>query len=217
MKAKMLVIGTALAAAVLYFDRRATRAELAELRAAVPKARAEQASTREAVWQPPPPREMVRAPAAERADAPAASPRSAQRDPTPPKHETPIEQFAPVHDALEAAFASEAHDGAWAMQAGRIADASLAAGLPPRSTLRPADCRSTLCRIESTHDGYASAKAFVRRLIGPEGRPWNGAFYAGPVSQDPATGTVTIVLYLAREGAEMPAIPDSRDEGPPAN
>ena len=145
-------------------------------------------------------------------------PGQVDHDPTPPKRgETPIEQFAPIHDALEAAFASEAHDGAWAMQASRIADASLAAGLPPRSTLRPADCRSTLCRIESTHDGYASAKAFVRRLTGPEGRPWNGAFYAGPVSQEPGTGTVTIITYLAREGAEMPTIPDSRSEGPTAN
>jgi hypothetical protein len=213
MKARMFVIGTALAAAVLYLDRRATRAELAELRAAVPKTRAEQASAREVVWQSPPPRVMVRAPVAEPADPPAESSRSAPHEPAPPKRgETLIEQFAPIHDTLEAAFASEARDGAWAMQASQTANAVLAARLPPRSSLRPADCRSTLCRIESTHDGYASARVFVSRLIGPEGRPWNGAFYAGPVSQEPGNGTVTLVTYLAREGTEMPAIPDGRAE-----
>jgi len=211
----MFVIGTALAAAVLSFDRCATRAELAELRAAVPKARAEQASAREVVWQAPSPRVMVQARVAERTDPAPESSRSIPHEPAPPKRgETLIEQFAPIHDTLEAAFSSEARDGAWAMQASRTADAALAAALPPRASLRPADCRSTMCRIESTHDGYASVRAFVSRLAGPEGRPWNGAFYAGPVSQAPGNGTITIVTYLAREGTEMPAIPDSRAEAP---
>jgi hypothetical protein len=214
MRARMFVIATALAGAVLYLDRCATRAELAELRAAVPRLRAEPPRT-EVVWRSPPGQAMARAPATEPASPPVEAARSAPHEPAPPKRaETPIEQFAPVHDALEAVFVSESRDGAWGMQASRTADNALAGGLAPGSTVRPAECRSTLCRIESTHDGYASARRFVGRLAAPEGRPWNGAFYAGPISQESGTGAVTVIMYLAREGAEMPTIPDRGGDDP---
>ena len=215
MKGRIFVIATALAGAVLYFDRCATRAELAELRAAALRTQAEPPSTTEVVGRSPPGRVMVQAPVTEPANPPVEAPPSAPHEPAPLKRaETPIEQFAPIHDALETAFATESRDGAWGMQASRTADTALVAGLPPGSTLRPAECRSTLCRIESTHDGYMSARRFVSRLAAPEGRPWNGAFYAGPISQESGSGTVTVITYLAREGAEMPAIPDRGGEDP---
>jgi len=218
MKARTLVIGTAImfGVAVLYFDRRATRAELAALQDALPKAKAQRAAKEtEAVWlAPPPARAPAETPAMRPADTPAEPSKPAARDPVQQKPaETPIEQFALVHDTLEAAFTSQSRDGGWAMEARRTADATLSAGLPPKSALKSIDCRSTLCRIESIHDRYKDAKAFVNQLGTPERRPWNGAFYTGPISQDPRSGAVTFVTYLAREGVELPAIPDqSGDE-----
>lgn len=213
MKTSTLLICTAVAitVAVLYLDRRATRAELAALR----PAKAERAAKQKPVVWPSPllgrgSDEALTA----RPAAPSAEPSSpATADATQHKPaETPIDQFAPIHDALEAAFASEARDGAWAMEARRTVDATLSAELPAKSAIKSIDCRSTLCRIESTHDGYTYAKAFVNQLVLPERRPWNGAFYTGPVARDPQSGAVTFVTYLAREGAAMPTIPDHASE-----
>lgn len=207
MSSRTLGVVVALAAGIVlfYLDRRATRAELAALWTHQ-AARAEPAEPRPAVpWSSPqvpraadvPP--SPGAPVVERA-APAAIERS-----SPSKAPTMIEQFAPVHDALEVAFGAEAHDGAWAMNAQRTAENALTATLPPQSAIRSVDCRTTLCRIESTHGSYEFARTFVNQLVGQEGRPWNGGFYTGPVAQDPS-GAVTFVTYLSREGAAMPAI-----------
>lgn len=213
MKARTLVIGTGIpiVVAVFYLDQRATRAELAELRAALPKATAERAmKAPEVVWLSRPSEQVpVAVPMAKQLDPPEVASMPVTTDLTKQKPAgTPIEQFVPVHDTLEAAFVSEVRDSAWATDARRAAESKLSAELPPKSILKSIDCRSSLCRVESTHDGYAYAKTFVNRLATPEGRPWNGAFYAGPVSQDPQGGAVTFITYLAREGTEMPTVAD---------
>jgi len=125
----------------------------------------------------------------------------------PAKPQTRIEEFAAVYEVLDNAFGAQAHDGAWAMNAQRISETVLTAMLPARSTLRSVDCRATMCRIESLHENYANANAFVNKLTYPQARPWNGAFYTGPISEE-ASGAVTFVTYLSREGSAMPAIPD---------
>jgi len=157
-----------------------------------------------------------------RASSPAPAPAAESSRPTvertaptvveaarPAKPETMVDQFAPVHDLLERAFDAESHDGAWAMSAQRLAETAMQAMLPPRSAIRSVACRATLCRIESTHAVETDVKKFVNQLADPASRPWNGAFYAGPSAQDAHSGVVTVVTYLAREGATMPAIPDS--------
>ena len=219
MKPRMLVIGTAitLGVAVLYCDRRATHAELEALRGAIPAtSTAPPAKQTEVVWRPPQPaRGPIEVPTAKVIDPTVESSKLAVRQLAQQKSaKTPIEQFAPIHDTLEAAFVAEPRDGAWAMEARRTADAKLAADLPMTSAIKSIDCRSTMCRIESTHDGYTYARAFVSRLATFERRPWNGAFYTGPIAQDRGSGTVTFVTYLAREGSEMPTIPDHTDEEP---
>lgn len=209
---KTLIAGATIVigAIVLY----ASRAAGTEPRAATPTHINASSNATARVWRPSTSTpEAIGTGVAKHDASPEPAPGTA-REPAPPKQgETLIEQFAPVHDALEAAFALESHDGAWSMEAQRRAETSLSAMLSPRAAIKSIDCRSTLCRVETTHDGYPDARGFVNRFVGPEPRPWNGAFYTGPVARDPGSGIVTFITYLAREGAAMPAIPDRpRDE-----
>jgi glycine/D-amino acid oxidase-like deaminating enzyme len=212
MTGKTLILGAGIviAAVVLYAQRGAGRAAVTEPRAVTPAVRITGgANATPHVWTPS--RSTPEEPpvAVGKRDAIAEPPPARDQGPAQPKRgETLIEQFAPLHDALESAFVLESHDGAWSMEAQRKAEASLSAILPPRAAVKSIDCRSTLCRIETTHDGYPDAKMFVSRLAAPERRPWNGAFYTGPIAREPGTGTVTFITYLGREGATMPAIPD---------
>jgi hypothetical protein len=208
MRGRTFWIGTALLAwiTVLYFDHCTIRTKAVAGRSQVPDRGSSEPRPAVVSWQPPAPPPVVvvqNRPAVERATPIAtAGARSG-------KPETMLEQFAPVHDALERAFDAESHDAAWAMSAQRLAETAMLAMLPPRSAISSVVCRATLCRIESTHAGETYVKAFVNELGDPAHRPWNGAFYAGPVSQEARSGVVTVVTYLAREGATMPAIPDA--------
>lgn len=216
MRVRTFGVGAVLVAGIVlfYLDRRATRSQLAALWTSQ-SARAERVEQRpQVVWMSPP--------AGHPAEAQAAAPPVAPERPTPDTAlgksasapRSMIEQFAPAHDALEAAFGAESRDGAWAMNAQRTAETALSAALPPRSAIRAVDCRATLCRVESSHASFAQAKTFVNQLTTRDSRPWNGGFYTGPIAED-ASGAVTFVTYLGREGVAMPAIPD-RPEGEPA-
>ena len=201
--------GVAIALVVLYLDQRGIRAELTAQRAELPKPGREQAGHGRAerpdvVWRRlPVPSEPS---ATSSRDGSAASePPQHVAQPKPP--ETPIEQFALVHDTLEQRFGSQANDGAWAMEARRSLETKLA-DLPAASRLRSIECRSTLCRMETIHDRYSDAQDFTSRFATLEQRPWRGGFYMGPIAEDPQNGAVTFVTYLVREGVELPPIPD---------
>lgn len=206
MRARMFGVGIALLAgiAVCYLQCRVTRTEPAARSSS--EAEPAHAQHRSQVVSLPPPR---LAPIVQQSRATVERPTPvAVEDAGAGKPETAIERFAPVHDALEQAFSAESRDGAWRINAQRAAEDALSATLPPQSAISSIDCRATLCRIESTHVGEAQVRTFVNQLASVDHRPWNGAFYAGPLSQDPQTGAVTLVTYFAREGAQMPAIPE---------
>jgi len=205
--------GIVIAVAALYLDQRGLRAEVTALHGAAAPAGSERARRPDLAWRPAPaPREATagRAPAhVARIAEPEAVPRVR---PTPT--ETPVEQFAHVHDALERTFGSEPSDGAWAMEARRAVESKLA-DLPVASRIRSIDCRSTLCRVETVHDGPADAQALALRFSSPAQRPWNGGFYAGPTDEDARSGAVTVVTYLVREGTPLPELPDRDDDAEP--
>jgi hypothetical protein len=205
--------GAAIALAALYLDQRGIRAEQTALRAELPKAGSERGEHRrveraEVVWR--------RAPASSEPSATSSRDGAASSEPPQPvaqpkSPETPIEEFALVHDTLEQSFGSQANDGAWAMEARRSLETKLA-DLPAASRLRSIACRSTLCRVETIHDRYSDARDFTSRFASLDQRPWAGGFYTGPISEDSQNGAVTFVTYLVREGVELPPIPDRGDE-----
>src|SRR5262245_44130605 len=218
MRAKTFIVGggIAIALAALYLDQRGIRAEVMAQRAERPKAGSERAEhgrpeRPEVVWRRQPvPSEPS---ATSSRDGAAASSEPTQRGTQQKPPETPIEQFALVHDTLEEKFVSQASDGGWAMEARRSLETRLA-DLPAASRIRSIECRSTLCRMETIHDRYADARDYTSRFASIDQRPWNGGFYTGPISEDPQNGAVTFVTYLVREGTEMTAIPDRGDEAP---
>lgn len=206
MRARTLWISAAalVAISLFYLHRRVNRTEPVEpWSSQVPVPVQPERTSAARLSQRPTPLPVIQAsrPAGERA-APVAT-----EDAHPAKPKTMIEQFAPVHDALGRAFNAESSDGAWARNAQRTAEDALAAKLPPQSAISAVSCHATMCRIESTHASEVIVRTFVNQLADPESRPWNGAFYSGPVAQDPRSGVVTLVTYFGREGATMPVIP----------
>jgi hypothetical protein len=100
-------------------------------------------------------------------------------------------------------FEAERVDPAWSFQATRDATRALSTAAPPGSTLGKIECRTNLCRVESTHENLEAFKAYVdASYMSRERTIWNGGFTA-MVTARSATG-VTAVTFIAREGQGVP-------------
>lgn len=213
MKSTTVLLGVALcvAMAVAYLDRRATRREVADLRSELE--RVSQTASESALATP----RLVAVPVAvpvARDVTPTSSPSNAAPQPPsaarleparPQRQPTRIESFAPIRRGLETVFQAERVDPAWAAGARSLAENGLAAHLPEGSRLTAIECKATVCRIESVHGGYQQASKFVRDAVSqPENRPWPGGLAAGTIAEDAATGQVTMLIFLLREGVDLP-------------
>ncbi|WP_437308509.1 hypothetical protein [Sorangium sp. So ce388] len=135
------------------------------------------------------------------ADAPAQPDEDAE-NPSPAEPRTV--DMGEVSERLQDTFAQEGTDAQWTARASETARDKLSSVLPERSSLRSVECRSSMCRIETEHDDLAQFQQFVQgAFMDPQKKPWNGGFFALPVS-DPDTGKVVVVSYLAREGEPLP-------------
>jgi hypothetical protein len=112
---------------------------------------------------------------------------------------------------LDEQLDAEPVDHAWASEGEALAKASFAA-LGAESVVGTAQCRSTLCRVEISHDaesGHDSAVTAIR-----DDRTWTGPFIAIPMND--GSGPKTVV-YLGREGESMPSprssVEDFLDQG----
>lgn len=111
--------------------------------------------------------------------------------------------------AIEAGFAAEVIDGAWAAAARRDLRDRISALLPSTSSLADVDCRASMCRVELVHREAAGSQRFMQAaFFDPKDRVWSGPGFAIP-AETGSDGTVTVVLYLARDGASFP-MPDTR-------
>ncbi len=111
---------------------------------------------------------------------------------------------------LEQKFQAEAHDPRWSREANGEATRALTTDLPKGSRLGAVDCRSRLCRVETSHETLQAFQTFVQAaLLNPDKKLWNGPFSAQVLTQS-ASG-VTAVTFIARQGESIPAteaIPD---------
>jgi len=214
-KTVLLSVAFGVVAVVLYLDHRATRLTIADLRnqlARIDEKSQDQTAAAPRLIAVPVPLPLGTGnivPAA----APGAPPEVAERrpriDPGRRPPETVMESFVPVRKTLEALVQAEAADPSWADRARSMAENSLAAHLPEGSRLGAIDCRTSVCRIESIHDGQRRADEFIHKALGePAARPWNGGFAVGPIAEDPATGRVTTLLFLMRESKDLPPMED---------
>jgi hypothetical protein len=135
-----------------------------------------------------------------------AAPAPSSSGEAPPKRRpTPGE----VRDACEVSFVSQNVDSGWAVSARRTAEQRIRERLPAGSSLRAVDCRTSFCRIETSHPDSAGYADFVQStLMDPRACPWNGALFSAPLSDPdpnaPQKGPVVAVSFLAREGYDLP-------------
>jgi hypothetical protein len=112
---------------------------------------------------------------------------------------------AEVHRRYERAFDQEAPDPTWAQRAKAIADAKLPALLPEGSAVRSFECRSTLCRLETSHRDVPSYFQFAKSVFVDSGAQlWNAPTYSAPLNDNVSEGLM--VSYIAREGHALPRV-----------
>ncbi|WP_437978528.1 hypothetical protein WMF11_19395 [Sorangium sp. So ce295] len=148
------------------------------------------------------PNAALRPASGEEADA-SGQPDDEQGESPAPAGPRPVD-MAEVSERIQDVFAQQTTDTQWTASASEAAREKLSSALPERSSLRTVECRSSMCRFETEHDDMAQMQQFMQEaFMDPQKRPWNGGFFAMPVS-DPNTGKVMVVSYLAREGEELP-------------
>ncbi|WP_437669358.1 hypothetical protein [Sorangium sp. So ce131] len=169
------------------------RSEAASAAAVRRLARRIEAAERTSPAPPPAPEERAAAPT-QPGDEPEGPAAAEQRTAT----------MAEVSERLQDVFAGEGIDAQWTAAARETARDKLSAALPDSSSLRSLECRSSMCRIETEHADLEQFQRFVQgAFMDPQKKPWNGGFFAMPVS-DPSDGKVVVVSYLAREGEPLP-------------
>jgi hypothetical protein len=99
-------------------------------------------------------------------------------------------------------LARQARDPAWSAQA----EASVAAALRTEaftgSTLLRADCGTTLCRVEVSHDGLSAEQGFLSNVKSTP--PFDQGGFALPI-HEPGSDKSRTIVYFAREGHTLPS------------
>lgn len=111
-------------------------------------------------------------------------------------------EYSEIRGQMEVIFDQEHTDPSWASNADTLARERLRATLPPGSDVRSIDCRTSMCRIETSHraiDDYQ--KAMHDAFMEPTKRPWNGGIFSSLVSEQPSY--LVAVTFLARDGRSI--------------
>lgn len=104
----------------------------------------------------------------------------------------------------------EDFDPDWSQRAGGSFTKALTAGLPEGSTVSNVECRSTLCRAETTHQSVDAFVAYNEAVfMSPERQVWNGGMFSTVVEE--TSSGVTAVSFIAKEGAALP-VPETEGE-----
>ena len=113
-----------------------------------------------------------------------------------------------IRDEYQKAFQGEPRDATWADGAQRLAAQRLQAVLPTGSEVRAVECRTSMCRLETSHPDRSRYEAFMRSaFLGGAPALWNAPEFSAPLaSLDAAHEPLLIVSYLAREGRALPAV-----------
>jgi hypothetical protein len=142
----------------------------------------------------------------------ASAPRAASIASAQPA-EVAVPAAAPLHkvtsadmrDHYDIAFTGEYEDGSWAPSARSLATQRLKATLPPGSALRSIDCRTSMCRVETSHPDMQHYRQFVESSFrDPSSSVWNAATFSSLV--DDTSGNLVVVSYVAREGQPLPQL-----------
>ena len=112
---------------------------------------------------------------------------------------------AAILSRLEQAFASEKPDGRWSGSTTNEVARALPATLPKGSNVSAVNCKSHLCRLETTHESVEAFRDFNTSAFSRAGQTiWKGGVYSAVREQ--STKGVVAVTYLAKEGEELPLV-----------
>jgi hypothetical protein len=106
-------------------------------------------------------------------------------------------------ERVAAAFAAERADPSW--QPERALGEVMREALPPGSSVRAIDCRSSLCRVETSHPDASSQRTYVSAIVFSQPgrvRPYDGALF--DEGEALAGGGLRSVTYFLRPGRELP-------------
>jgi hypothetical protein len=136
-------------------------------------------------------------------DAAAEAPEGATPDEADKQEMSDEEMKTLVLASVHSTFDAEPRDAAWSNQADRQLTAAVNAGMPKGSSLDKAECRTSLCKVETHHGNLEEFRSFVNdAFMDRERQVWNGGFYAAVVDQ--SDEGVVAVSYLAKEGQSVP-------------
>jgi hypothetical protein len=121
---------------------------------------------------------------------------------TPPAPE-PEPSTEELRDALEVRFNDEAPDRSWSAQAAQEARAQVDAHLPADSRVLGVDCRTTLCRVETSHRSLENYRNFLTASFLSSEFEWQGPVMA-TILREESSGGVVSVAYLTRPGSAPP-------------
>jgi hypothetical protein len=144
-----------------------------------------------------------------RRDEAAQAPEDADKQPADTPERSSAAEAAPSLDDqkayLQASFSDQAPDADWSRTATKQLHEMFEPLASNDTSLRSVDCRSTLCRVELTHTTEAEYRSFMTTVMSGAMRDWKGPGGGGMLGTEP-NGAVTTVLFLAREGAELPVL-----------
>jgi hypothetical protein len=184
---------------------RALRAELAEMKQNTATSLLLARAANERALQP----AAAPSPVAAEVDRPAsaATPESAPTDAEDARR-LEIEQA----ESLDRKFDAEPMDRAWAAPAAQEARRALQLEISGDTSLQRVECRTTWCRIETSHADVDAFKSFANKsLLNREKQLWNGGISA--TIRDESEAGVVAVTFITREGHAMP-LPDGVEATP---
>jgi hypothetical protein len=106
------------------------------------------------------------------------------------------------NEAVEAEFASQASNPAWASTTRSDLLAKVDGALPAASSVQSVECRSSVCRLEASFPNEDASQALFEKMFTEQGHFWKGPAAVASTKTN-ADGSLTKVLYLAREGASL--------------
>jgi hypothetical protein len=177
------------------------RKEMAAVSAAVADERQQAANDQASlhVLGPHPPPAVAAPPPQREARAEPREPAASESAKPPPMEPTEL------RDHYQYVFSEDSADPEWRGGVRRAAVDKVNAALPRGSSLRSFECRSSMCRVETSHVDRRHYGDFLRAaFMNPSTSVWNAGGFSLPVEDGPS-GELVAVTYIAHEGQQLPS------------
>jgi hypothetical protein len=135
-----------------------------------------------------------------------ASPAIESKRAAEPDRAAPRKALEPAEVAtrMEAAFSREVADHEWSTKAQQTTQQKISALMPNNSEVLSVDCRTSLCRVEMTHQSLDDYRRFLdSAYMQPESHLWDGPSFS-TLLENSGSGPVVAVSFLFREGQSPP-------------